>query len=352
MGFYDGTKLLSLKDIDGLTPELYLSSTNRSAGKTTYFNRLLVNRFLKKHSIFCLLYRFNYELDNVADKFFSGIKPLFFNDYDMSNISSSKGIYHRLFIKHKSDKEPQLCGFAIALNNADQIRKYSHFFSQVECILFDEFQSESGHYCDKELIKFQSIHTSIARGGGSQCRYVPVYMLSNSVSILNPYYTALGISDRLTDKTNFLRGKGYVLEQGFNESASQAQLNSRFNIAFAQNDSTYLQYASQNVYLNDSKAFIEKPKGKSQYIVTLKYNNKQYAIRAYLDSGLIYCDNEVDTTFKYKLALTTDDHDINYVMLKRNELFINNMRYFFDKGCFRFKNLDCKSVIIKALAYK
>lgn len=350
--YYDGTKLLSLKDIDGITPELFLCSSNRSAGKTTYFNRLLVNRFLKKQAQFCLLYRFNYELDDVANKFFSEIKNLFFNDYEMSSVSCSKGIYHKLFIKHKSEKEPKLIGFAIALNNADQLRKYSHYFSKVDSILFDEFQSESGHYCDKEMIKFQSIHTTIARGGGKQCRYVPVYLLSNSVSILNPYYAALGISDRLNDKTNFLRGKGFVLEQGFNESASKAQINSRFNIAFSQVDNSYIQYASQNVYLNDSKAFIEKPHGKSRYIVTLKYNNKEYAIREYLDSGLLYCDNDVDTTFKYKLALTTNDHDINYLMLKRNELFISNMRFFFDKGCFRFKNLDCKAVIIKALAYK
>ena len=40
--FYDGTKLLSLKDINGNTPEIYISTSNRSAGKTTYFNRFFV----------------------------------------------------------------------------------------------------------------------------------------------------------------------------------------------------------------------------------------------------------------------------------------------------------------------
>ena len=46
--YYDGTKLLSIKDINGNTPSLYICTSNRSAGKTTYFNRLLVNRFLDK----------------------------------------------------------------------------------------------------------------------------------------------------------------------------------------------------------------------------------------------------------------------------------------------------------------
>lgn len=45
--YYDGTKLLSMKDINGLKPELFLCTTNRSGGKTTYFGRLLINRFLK-----------------------------------------------------------------------------------------------------------------------------------------------------------------------------------------------------------------------------------------------------------------------------------------------------------------
>ena len=45
--YYDGTKLLSLMDINGNKPELYLCTTNRSGGKTTYFGRKAVNNFLK-----------------------------------------------------------------------------------------------------------------------------------------------------------------------------------------------------------------------------------------------------------------------------------------------------------------
>ena len=68
--YYDGTKLLSMKDLNGKTPELFLCTTNRTGGKTTYFGRLVVNRFIKQGKKFALLYRYNYELDDVADKFF------------------------------------------------------------------------------------------------------------------------------------------------------------------------------------------------------------------------------------------------------------------------------------------
>ena len=45
--YYDGTKLLSLKDLDGNTPEIFMVTSNRTAGKTTYFSKLVFNRFLK-----------------------------------------------------------------------------------------------------------------------------------------------------------------------------------------------------------------------------------------------------------------------------------------------------------------
>ena len=76
MSYYDGTKLLSLMDINGNRPELYLCTTNRTAGKTTYFSRLLVNKFVKAKEKFCLIYRFNYELDDISQKFFKDIKTI------------------------------------------------------------------------------------------------------------------------------------------------------------------------------------------------------------------------------------------------------------------------------------
>ena len=78
--YYDGTKLLSLKDINGDKPEIYICTTNRSGGKTTYFGRLCVNKWVQSGSKFCLVYRFNYELESIADKFFKDIKGLFFPD--------------------------------------------------------------------------------------------------------------------------------------------------------------------------------------------------------------------------------------------------------------------------------
>lgn len=228
--YYDGTKLLSMCDIDGNKPEIYICTTNRTGGKTTYFGKLFVNRFLKYGEKFALLYRFNYELDDVSDKFFKDIGALFFPQFSMRSERKASGIFHELFLfdKYKEDDTGVSCGYAVSLNSADTIKKYSHLFTDVMRILFDEFQSETNHYCSDEIRKFLSVHTSIARGHGEQTRYVPVYMISNPVSIINPYYVEMGISSRLRNDTKFLRGNGYVLEQGYIESASKAQKESGF----------------------------------------------------------------------------------------------------------------------------
>lgn len=342
--YYDGTKLLSMSDINGNKPEIYMCTTNRTGGKTTYFGRLCVNKFMDKGEKFALIYRYNYELDDCAEKFYKDIGKLFFPNTTMTSKRRASGIFHELFINDKS------CGYAISLNSADQLKKYSHLFSDVMRMIFDEFQSETNHYCSDEIRKFLSVHTSIARGNGEQIRYVPVYMLSNPVSIINPYYTEMDISSRLDDKTKFLKGNGFVLEQGYVESASLAQKESGVNKAFSKNE--YVAYSSECVYLNDNQAFIEKPENcASKYLATIKYKNIEYGIREYKELGILYCDDHADKTFPTRISVTTDDHNINYVMLKNNDFFISNLRFFFEHGAFRFKNLKSKEALLKCISY-
>ena len=341
--YYDGTKLLSLKDINGKTPEVFMCTSNRSAGKTTYFNRLVVNRFIKRGEKFALLYRFNYELDGCDEKFFKDIKELFFSEYDMTAAKKMKGIYQELYL----NEEP--CGYAISINSADQLKRNSHLFSDIDNIIFDEFQSEQNHYCDKEVEKFISIHNSIARGRSKQSRYVPVYMISNPVTILNPYYVAMDISTRLQKDTHFLRGDGFVLEQGYNETAAKALKSSAFNRAFGSSD--YIAYSAEGVYLQDDLSFVDTPSGRGKYVATIRYAGIDYGVREYPELGIVFCDKSVDYQYPLKITVDTADHKLNYVMVSSNFILIHKLRYYFEHGCMRFKDLQAKEAILKALSF-
>lgn len=341
--YYDGTKLLSMQDINGHKPEIYMCTANNTAGKTTYFSRLLVNRFMDSGDKFMLIYRFSYELDECADKFYKDISTLFFQGTVMTSKRRASGSFSELFINDKS------CGYAVSLNNVDNIKKFSHLFNDTKRMFMDEFQSETNHYCSNEVVKFRALHKAVARGQGEMVRYVPVFMCANPITILNPYYVSMNISNRLNSNVRFLKGDGFVLEQGFNEYASKAQKESAFNRAFG--DDIYAKFTSEAVYLNDNYAFIEKPDGFPRYMATLKYEGCAYSLKEYADKGIIYCDDKADMTFPIRISVTTDDHGINYVMLKRNDVFLSNLRYYFEHGCFRFKDLKCKEAVLKVLSY-
>lgn len=347
--FYDGTKILNTKDLDGLTPAIFMVSGNRTAGKTTFFNHYLMERFIKYGEKFLLLYRFKQDLENVSDNFFGNLKNLFYNQYSMSEQTYNKGSYTQLFLEGDVLEKSKVCGYAVALNSADSVKKVSHILNDSQHIFFDEFQSETGNYAQKEIVKFQSIYTSIARGNGKQFRHVPVYMCSNNVSVLNPYFTHFGVAERLRPDTKILRGHGWVLEIANNESAKESQQDSSFYRAFS--DSEYMKYSSEGYYLNDNLSFIEKINNQGRYLVTIRTGSDYFGVTVHEDLGLFYCSDKADKDYPVRIAATIDDHTPNYVMLQQNKVLINTMREIFEKGAFRFKNLKCKNAILKTLAY-
>lgn len=342
--FCNPSKLLTMKDLNNETPEIYIYESNRSDGKTTAFARKLIEDFKINSHKFCRLYRNGAQLKNCGDAFFKDISYLFFPD-DKFTTELIEPNFYAIF---KLNDIP--CGYAVSMNAADKVKDQAALFNDVHHMWLDEFQSESSHYIVDEIHKFRSIHDSIARGKGKQVRYVPVYLTGNPITLLNPYYISLGISERLRDNTHFIRGDGWVMERYYNENAGTARAESAFSRAFG-ND-VYSQYSVKGMYLQDSHTFIESVSGKSRYMCTLKFASNEYAIRFYDEQGFVYCDRSVDPSYPIKIVVETADHNINYVMLKKSSYLIENLRYYFERGSFRFKNLQCKQAIISALSYR
>lgn len=341
--YYNGGKILQMKDLNGQTPEIFMVSGNRSAGKTTYFSRKLVNMFLEKRRKFVLLYRYKYMVTHCENSFFGNLK-MFYPNCEMTGKTRQGGIYYELFLNGKS------CGYALALNNPDTIKNISSMFYDVDAVLFDEFQATSdAGYCSDEISKFISVHQSMARGGGKQSRYLPVYMLSNKSSLLNPYFTAFGISDRLRSDTKFMRGTGWVLEMNKNEHAAQAQAESTFMQAFA--GSQFYAHSVDNMYLNDNIKFVERMGGNNKYMATIKFNNCEYSIREYDTPHVIYVSTGVDSNNPVKIAVTGDDHQTDYVLKQSYNYLITNLRIFYNWGLIRFQNLNCKSAFLGLISY-
>lgn len=292
-----------------------------------------------------LIYRYKNEISSqCANKFFKDVNTLFFPGDVMTSRQREHGTYCELFLNGDS------CGYAVALNLADKYKLYSHLFSDTGCMFMDEFQCSPNRYCKDEITNFQILHQTVARGQGQASRYVPVYMCSNSVSTMNPYYTAWNIGHRVQANTKFLRSSGVVLEFSCIESIAAELKGSSFNSAFS--GTHYQQHATENLYLNDNLAFIERPQGKSRYLCTLRYNDKNFSLREYPQRGIIYCDTSADESFPLKIAVTTDDHQINYLVLSRSSLLISSFRQYFEHGSIRFRDLSAKEAFYALIAIR
>lgn len=341
--WYDGCKLLSLNDLTGRKPEIYMATGNRTGGKTTYFTHMLVNNWFKqKYRKLMFLYRYNYEIDNVSDIILKDVDQLFFGGKPYYDKTMQKGVYKNIYYDGKH------LGYATDLGHYESIKKLSHLFSDVDAMFFDEFQSEKNKYLPDELHAIQSIHQSVARGSGKHVRYVPLFMCANTITLYNPYFLRFGIPDRLQNDTKYLRGNGWVFEQSYNDVAAQAVAESGFSRAF--NDD-YVLYSTQNVYLHDDLTFISKPKSRGKYICTIKSDGNTCGVYEHADDGLIYVDNNFDKTFKIKLSATAGDMDVNFVMLKRYSYMVDVLRYYFDHGCVRFKSPAERKTYLQCIKY-
>lgn len=335
---YDGSKLLSMLDINGNTPAIYISATNRSAGKTTFFNRLLVNNFLKSGKEFILFYRYKKELYEVSTKFFDEIGRLFFPTHTMSDEGSKDRPYKTLLL------DDVVCGYALALNSSEEIKKCSHVFSSVYNTLLDEFQSESNKYLTNEVQKYISIQNSIARGNGKHVRNTRNFLVGNHITLLNPYYVALGLHKKLTAKNIYTRGEGFVAETNFIASVSKKSKELPFNKAFS--GSKYISNLSGKTYLNDNNSYICKLTNVKRYICTM--------IGEDCELGVWECDGKKIVSEKvdksYPIVCAKNSTPILSAKIKSDGIY-ENLRKTFNYGSLYFDSLYAKNKCIDILGY-
>lgn len=343
--YYTGYRLLSTLDKEGKKPEIYISTTNRSAGKTVFYNGYLIHNFIRKGQKFILLYRNKYEIDDAAGPFFNQVQKLFYPGLEMYQEKGIKSVYDKLYIRPLHSEDPgDLCGYATSLRASENIKKYSSLLADADVVLFDEAFPEDDNYLPDEIRRFMSIHDSLARGGGSQSKYLPVIIVGNLINVFNPYYTALGVVDDLTISTNYRRGKGFVIEQGFNEASAKAHRESSFHQALAGEE--YTAASQEKEYLNTSYQFIDnKIVDCGPYVCTILYKNSSYSVRYNENAGFYYCSDTPDPGYKLVHAATEADITDSAIYDPASR-FRKLLKERYRQGYVRFRNLRIRDAVM------
>lgn len=330
--FYDGSALLSQKDSEGKTPEIYMSITNRSGGKTFFFSRYLLRRYLATGEPFGILVRYNVDIDMRAHSFAADVMRI---DKKLKGHTLTVDKLGKLCKIIRMDDRETPAAYFLSLNDSEKIRQNSSLLQNISTLFMDEFQPETGDYVAREIERFQSVHTSIARGGGSHVRRVPVLMASNAVSKINPYFVALGIHKMPVGRAHFLHGPGWVLEQDYIDTAAREQAGSGFNRAFA--GTGYQSFSQDNKYLLDDSIFIQKQPITGRQLAILDADNGHYGLWIQPDETE-YISEKFDPSCRTHIAVTrAAQNPDNYA----STLYLTTtMRHAYDKSLVRFSSPD------------
>lgn len=350
--YYIGTELLNMRDIDGLLPFIYFCVGNRTAGKSYFFKRYCLRYALKKKRKFMLIYRKVNQVKKCSQSFFKDIsEEKEFKGWVISERGILDGKVQKISIT-SPNREVFDIGYGISLKYTEEIKQNSSLFVDVDRLLFDEFQSEDSSYLQDEFEKLQNILVSICRGGGKHVRdNVKLFMVSNRISICNPYFLAFDIHKRLKPGTRFLRGKGWVLEMCFVEAAAKALEESSLGRLIS--GSKYYEFATGEEYLLDDSAYIQSiPKSQFAYMATLKLNSKAYALLYFPKEGIYYLKEGGELNASNIISLDLESHKEGRSILMTKSPFIKDLMNIFNHQRLMFQSLECKNAMFDFFKFK
>lgn len=340
--YYSLDEIKTKKDLDGEEPYIYIITGNKSAGKTTAVLLEGLSDFKETGRQMLLIYREKNELSSANMLFGDVLEQYPEYGTEMSIKPCADGLFYQLFLDGKD------FGYAVTMFKFDKLKKYSPVFRKTYTALFDEIQKEDGAYLKDEPEKLMGLLMAVARGGGKQSRPMKLYLLGNTVSLMNPYFIKFGIYKRLKPDTRFLRGKGWIAEFLLNESAQNAIKENPLFKAFLSDD--YFAYSTESKYMYNTDEFIQHPTGKSKYLFTLKINNEFFAVRDYYEQGKIAFTRDVDKQYKYTLCINSQDHNDSTILVRRNSYLVESVREAYELGLLIFSDLSAKNAALELLA--
>lgn len=343
--FYNPRFLMSMKDKNGETPELFFTLGNRGSGKT--FNitlEILVRDYILKDRKVGVLTRVKDDLGKVAEGIFKEVLHLYYPDTYVEEVNRGKysDIY---FVSGEGENRVRKhVGYVLPINRSYQLKPISSTFADCDIMFMDEFQVD-GIESNKNIVSdFISLHQTVARGNGQAVRYVPVILASNFINILNPFFVALGLHRMPPDCRKF-RGDGVVVEMFLNEDVQKLQEQSPFNRAFAGHKQ--LVSSNNNEWLIGNNSLISKPTeewGFSHYVCTLTDGSKKFGVRRYPNCGIYYVNRSIDETCQYNYNISLDG-DLNLPMLKKATM-MKVLREAFAGGMVRVSDAECKEIML------
>lgn len=350
--FYDCNSIIHTKDKNGEDPALFfVVSRGRGVGKTFSFSKMMLERFFETGEKFALLCRTKGAVGSVAVGILSGAIAANWPEYSVRETRRQHGVYGVIelerYVESDVEGEEEIerieCGYVLALNAADEIKRTSSIFHDTVHAFFDEFLPESRQtYLPDEPEKFKSIHTSIARGIGSPQRHFPVYFAANAVTMDNPYFLAMGLHKQIQRETKRYRGDGFVYQRYESEEIAGLLDDSAVSRAMPNLQSS--NFRSGAFFMDDDTA-VEKPTqdwGMADYFCTLVHSGVKYGLFFFPEINRYYLSHKFDGEYPRVYRITLDG-DANLPVIKKSAVGKVVRDAIYD-GAISYQSNTCKNV--------
>lgn len=275
----------------------------RGCGKTFSCKKFCINDYLKNGHQFVYIRRYMSELENAMEGFFAQLQDAgIFKEYNFEIKTSKKSITKFLC-------NGEVIGFAIPLSIANILKSSS--FPKVKNIMFDEFMIDNGtyHYLRNEVVQFLDVIETVAR-----LRDVRVFMLSNAISITNPYFNFFDLTIPYGSEFKTFKNGTILVCYAKNEAYRKVKKESRFGKLIEGTE--YAKYAIDNEFLRDSKSFISKRPKNTRVYSTVIANGQKYGIWRDWQNGFIFVSKKFDPSNPCVFAFDVNEHNENTILVK------------------------------------
>lgn len=343
--YFNPFPYLTEPDSTGKEPGQLMICGNRGPGKTTSFCILsiLVYKIFQKKFVY--IFRTSDELESVPDIFGDGLSLY----PKLGKLMESKVVLRDLIYEIYLDGES--VGFSVCIGTTrqiDKMKKYSPIFKDTYLLIFEEFLTESGCYLKNEITKLQSLLVSISRGKGQMSAPRKMIYLANQVALMNPYFVFFHVYKYYHADTKIIHMKGINICFNHDERSQKAIQSNPVMEAFT--ESQYMQYASENQFLIDTSAFIQKPKGRGRYIATMVFDGEYYGLWEYMDEGFLYFSTKYDKEYRITMVFKAKDHAQNRMLLSNFSWVTKLLKDAYNDGYLRFNNEKAKMAAMEILA--
>lgn len=313
-----------------------------SIGKTYSFTYQGVKEYLKTGKQFGWIRRYAPELKKAASNFFDDLIAhdefpgyIFKTDKERGYIAKKP--------RGKAKPDWQVCCHFFALSMQGSYKGTA--YPKIKRLIFDEYIREvktpPGYLYD-DIGKLMKLWKTVGRKR-NDCQ---LYLLSNSVDLVNPAFLWLGITDEPKPGYSWHNNKTVLLHHIKDAAFAQSERDTLVGQVIA---GTALEKVMiDNEFAASNDLFIAKKTANAKYRYGFKYCGHVYAVWLDNSNGLFYVNRKAPKG-GLVYSLTTEDHRPNMYLVESAGKFARQIGRLYGNGVVRFENNAAREGFLKML---